>query len=24
VITHLLGPERPLIGICYTPWMHET
>ncbi len=24
VITRLLGPEGLLIGICHTPWMHET
>jgi len=24
VITRLLGPEGLLIGVCHTPWFHET
>ncbi|MCP3939035.1 MAG: glyoxalase [Actinomycetia bacterium] len=24
VIARLLGPEGLLIGLCYTPWLHET
>jgi catechol 2,3-dioxygenase-like lactoylglutathione lyase family enzyme len=24
VIARLLGPEGLVVGVCYTPWLHET